>query len=52
MPTLFDLEEPAKGTLTQYLHAMIDRLDCSEKTIIVAIIYMQRYFDCMNSLMQ
>lgn len=46
--TPFDFEAAPGVTITEYLLKVMSRLGCSEKVVIIALLYAERYFNKMN----
>lgn len=46
--TPFDYEAAPGVTITEYLLKVMTRLGCSEKVLIIALLYAERYFNKMN----
>ena len=48
MATPYDWQMMPKMSPTQYLISIMNRLNCSEKVVVIAFLYMERYFAKMN----
>jgi hypothetical protein len=51
MKTLFDLEMNQMNNIkiAEYLMKIIEKIGCSDKVLVIALIYIQRYFKSMNT---
>lgn len=49
--TPFDWKQQPAMSLQEYLLSVMNRIGCSEKVLVCALIYIQRYFDVMNQRM-